>query len=169
VRYIVFDSPSPEFQENGTVFEQRYNFALKNISISPSSPNLIIAPRKVIPDKKNMENYFATITSQGGEGVMLRKPLSPYEHGRSLDVLKYKAQLDGEALVQDIKGIYCFCKLPTGQTFLSRCLQTLTKNIKINSIVSYKYSYTLKKGIPSNPVIYKIRPDLTWQNIVNSS
>lgn len=37
-----------------------------------------------------MHAYATQVISGGGEGVMIRKPLSMYENGRSHSVLKYK-------------------------------------------------------------------------------
>lgn len=37
-----------------------------------------------------MKAYASTIFDKGGEGVMIRKPSSMYENGRSHSVLKYK-------------------------------------------------------------------------------
>lgn len=37
-----------------------------------------------------MKQYTAKIVGERGEGVMLRKPRSFYENGRSLSVVKYK-------------------------------------------------------------------------------
>lgn len=36
-----------------------------------------------------------------GEGIVLRKSLSQYHHGRSDDLLKFKAARDAEGLVVD--------------------------------------------------------------------
>lgn len=41
-----------------------------------------------------MNSYAAKIVSTGGEGIMLRKPESSYENGRSHSVLKYKVQIN---------------------------------------------------------------------------
>ena len=42
-------------------------------------------------DKKTeMKNYSDVILSEGGEGVILRKPKSLYENGKSENLLKYK-------------------------------------------------------------------------------
>lgn len=37
-----------------------------------------------------MQQYMQIIMTHGGEGVVLRKPESPYEHGRSASLLKHK-------------------------------------------------------------------------------
>ena len=37
-----------------------------------------------------METYAKCVLRKNGEGVMLRKPHSLYEHGRSDSILKYK-------------------------------------------------------------------------------
>lgn len=39
-----------------------------------------------------MKQYNSNIVKCSGEGVMLRKPQSKYEHGRSHSILKYKVK-----------------------------------------------------------------------------
>ena len=41
-----------------------------------------------------MKVYAESIALDGGEGVVIRKPASFYEHGRSHSVLKYKVRAD---------------------------------------------------------------------------
>ena len=40
-----------------------------------------------------MHNYANFILKKGGEGVMLRRPNSLYEHGKSRSLLKYKVRV----------------------------------------------------------------------------
>ena len=41
----------------------------------------------------DMKQYAEVIVSMGGEGVMVRKPYSLYENGRSHSVFKYKVHM----------------------------------------------------------------------------
>jgi ATP-dependent DNA ligase len=43
-----------------------------------------------LPGKGHLRQYFEEIAKKGGEGVMLRKPNSLYEAGRSENLCKYK-------------------------------------------------------------------------------
>jgi DNA ligase-1 len=42
--------------------------------------------------RDHLKEYFDSIVSKGGEGVMLRKPMSLYEGGRSENLKKYKVE-----------------------------------------------------------------------------
>lgn len=47
-----------------------------------------------------MKYYVNTVINYKGEGVMLRKPLSVYEHGKSTSVLKVKVKTTTQHLQQ---------------------------------------------------------------------
>lgn len=49
-------------------------------------------------------DFEQSILSQGGEGVMLRNPLTPYEYRRSPNLLKVKRFKDAEAVVTGYKS-----------------------------------------------------------------
>lgn len=92
VRFMVFDALGVK-----GVFEERMKFLSKTI---PSDSRLV----KVVPQErcKNPEQLIAErdrIVSLGGEGLMLRKPDSEYEAGRSPTLLKVKPHDDAEATV----------------------------------------------------------------------
>lgn len=59
--------------------------------------------------KSHLESYLKEITESNGEGVMLRKPLSNYEIGRSDSLCKYKLYVDTEVKVieKTAFGIKC--------------------------------------------------------------
>ena len=49
--------------------------------------------------KEHLQEFFSQIIAKGGEGVMLRRPESMYNGGRSSDMRKYKETLDTEVKV----------------------------------------------------------------------
>jgi DNA ligase-1 len=49
----------------------------------------------------HLDRYEAAILEKGGEGVMLRKPQSLYQHRRSSDLMKLKRSQSAEAVVID--------------------------------------------------------------------
>jgi len=51
---------------------------------------LEIAPREICRGTHHFEAFFQDILDQGGEGIILRDPQSPYEPGRSKGFLKHK-------------------------------------------------------------------------------
>lgn len=52
-------------------------------------------------DKEHFIKYFNQVISKGGEGIMLREPLSPYKSGRSMSLRRYKEYLDTEVLIKE--------------------------------------------------------------------
>lgn len=49
--------------------------------------------------REHLETYFQILTNGGGEGVMIRHPGAPYEHGRTKNLLKYKPHEDAEGVL----------------------------------------------------------------------
>ena len=43
-----------------------------------------------------MKSFYKDIIDNGGEGIMIKHPLSSYENGRSNYMLKYKPAFDRE-------------------------------------------------------------------------
>ena len=64
---------------------------------------LVYTEQKKVTSIKRMEDYYKTIIDGGGEGIMLKHPLSLYKGGRSSDMLKYKPSFDREAVIVDYK------------------------------------------------------------------
>jgi hypothetical protein len=56
-----------------------------------------------------------------------------------------------------------------GTTFQTSRVDNEVKNlIKINNVISYKFKHTLPNGIPIEPIIYRIRRDITWKDALNN-
>ena len=51
---------------------------------------LEVAPYKICSGTSHLEKYFQDVADQGGEGIILRDPLSSSLHGRSAGFLKHK-------------------------------------------------------------------------------
>ena len=95
--FRVFDSP-----ESGGGYERRFAIAeaaitqavassstLSSSSSSPSSSSFIqMHPYEPIASKVVLQQRLAEVESQGGEGLMLRRKGSAYEHKRSKLLLK---------------------------------------------------------------------------------
>jgi len=67
------------------------------------SPPLVFATQKRITDESMMKSFYQNIIDNGGEGIMMKHPLSSYENGRSNYMLKYKPAFDREAVIIDYK------------------------------------------------------------------
>lgn len=100
---VIFDAPAMELQQ--CTFEHRYqNIIVESPSSHPVTVSWIdyikapyfidrikvIAPRVKCVSEKQLIAYSKEILEHGGEGVILRKPKSTYEHGRSSSLIKYK-------------------------------------------------------------------------------
>ena len=64
---------------------------------------LIFARQIKITNEPMMKSFYDDIIENGGEGIMLKHPLSKYENGRSNYMLKYKPAFDREAIIIDYK------------------------------------------------------------------
>ena len=93
VRYGVFDAPCDHLG-----FEARLEKARRWFKLHPSSHVLIIAQERC-EGRKDLQRRLAETEARGGEGLMLRRPGSPYTVGRSSDLLKVKSFQDAEAKV----------------------------------------------------------------------
>jgi DNA ligase-1 len=93
VRYMIFDAP----QAKGG-FESRLDFARQWFQQYPN-PHVTIIEQERCKDEAHLRRKLAEIEALGGEGLILRKPQSPYTVGRSHDLLKAKSFQDAEAVV----------------------------------------------------------------------
>lgn len=123
VVYMVFDTPQPNIP-----FTKRLVYLKKNL---PKCKQIKLVPFCEIANIQfNMEKVhklYGNIIQKGGEGVMLIKDDSLYEHGkRSKWLLKYKKNIEGECVVIGYvggNGKYAGflgalkCKLDNGSVF----------------------------------------------------
>ena len=64
--------------------------AFKNIN---DSSYIQLAPTQECTGRDHMEQFMQQIIDEGGEGIILRDPLSSHRHGRSEGYLKHKVYL----------------------------------------------------------------------------
>eukprot|EP00026_Physarum_polycephalum_P002904 Phypoly_transcript_02913.p1 GENE.Phypoly_transcript_02913~~Phypoly_transcript_02913.p1 ORF type:complete len:747 (+),score=87.92 Phypoly_transcript_02913:75-2315(+) len=169
LRTVAFDNPDPRLRN--FPFESRYNALLQ--SSASTHPFLIIAPRKLIHDHVKLERSITCIMEDGGEGVILRRPKSVYEHGRSPSLLKLKASReDREALVVLDKSDCVVLQTPEGATFSvpkEECLKQISAVPKKGEIVTFTYENLSRRDAPTNPKLLRIRKDVSWESVVHSS
>eukprot|EP00026_Physarum_polycephalum_P002833 Phypoly_transcript_02842.p1 GENE.Phypoly_transcript_02842~~Phypoly_transcript_02842.p1 ORF type:complete len:838 (+),score=97.84 Phypoly_transcript_02842:84-2597(+) len=165
VRLIAFDNPDHALHH--MQFEKRY--AIVAFSISPNHPFLIPASRQKCKNKHHLSALRTHVINDGGEGVILRKPQSVYESGRSDSLLKLKAARgDHEALVVDVASdLTCTLQLPDGIIF-EVPNQKFPENAvpKKGEIVTFEYENYSKRSVPVGPTIVRVRTDLTWRDVV---
>jgi DNA polymerase/3'-5' exonuclease PolX len=123
---------------------------------------------------KQMDRYYKEIIKEGGEGIMLKHPLTSYIDGRNSYLLKYKPSFDREAIITGYKegnGKYkgmlggLICKpLINHDTYmtidkdedhvftLSGMDDAIRKNYKkthpLGTIISFECSGYTEKGVP---------------------
>ncbi len=93
VSYQVFDLP-----HSNMPFEIRQNKLSSLVTIS-KSPYLKRVAQKKMESLIAIKSYLQEVVDKGAEGLMLRKPASLYEAGRSDNLLKLKLRQDAEARV----------------------------------------------------------------------
>lgn len=90
IQYVVFDAPTYDGP-----FEERQTF----LNLMPRAPYMRILDQTPLTDATLLKPLLDKLVEQGGEGLMLRKPNSAYEVGRSWTLLKAKPFFDAEAVV----------------------------------------------------------------------
>ncbi len=91
--FLVFDAPA-----HGGVFEERLAHVTSRLGKN-AHPYARVHDHEVVRDEAHLRAELARVEALGGEGLMLRKPGSKYEVGRSSTLLKVKTFHDAEARV----------------------------------------------------------------------
>jgi DNA ligase-1 len=166
VRYMIFDAP----QASGG-FEDRLDSARQWFDRHPN-PHVAIAPHERCKDAEHLQQKLAEIEAQGGEGLILRRPQSPYTPGRSRDILKVKSYQDAEAVVVGYrpgKGRHAgrvgalLVELPNGVQFAIGTGLTDAEREQpppIGSAITFKYQGFTKTGKPRFASFLRVREEL---------
>ena len=151
-------------------------------------PPLVFATQKRITSEKMMKSFYQDIIDNGGEGIMIKHPLSTYENGRSNYMLKYKPAFDREAEIIDYKmgdpeskysgmlGSFICRPLKNHDTYmsvdedddhiftLSGMDDNIRKNYKrthpVGTIITFECSGFTDKGVPRFGRYLRIRDDV---------
>eukprot|EP01027_Heterolobosea_sp_BB2_P009359 GEZU01013802.1.p1 GENE.GEZU01013802.1~~GEZU01013802.1.p1 ORF type:complete len:261 (-),score=102.48 GEZU01013802.1:150-932(-) len=161
VKYVVFDLPN----DPGT-YEQRRE-ALTQLDLPRHVP---ILPIIMCQGRDHLKTYLHEIVhNRGGEGVMLNKPGSLYERGRSSNLLKVKLKQDAEVLVKEkMESVWgLLCEQPDGQDVVVQCSSaTYAKPPEPGTIITVLHNGFLKSGKFRTPYFYRVRKDVEWQDVV---
>ena len=148
---------------------------------------VVFASQTIVRDDKQLDEMYTNIIKNGGEGIMLKDPMSLYEGKRSNSLLKYKPAFDAEAIIVDYKagcGKYkgmlggFICKqLINHDTYMSidenedhifsisgmddAIRSTYKETHPIGTIISYECSGKTDKGKPRFGRYLRIRTDIT--------
>ena len=152
------------------------------------SPPLVFATQKRITGEKMMKEYYQNIIDNGGEGIMIKHPLSEYKDGRSNEMLKYKPAFDREAVIIDYKmgdpeskyngmlGSFICRPLKNHDTYMSidedddhiftlsgmddKIRKNYLKSHPVGTIINYECSGFTDKGVPRFGRYVRIRDDI---------
>ena len=168
VSYVVFDAPALR-----QPFEERIQYLRQ--FLSETRPDKARFLEQVLcRGTAHMKEELARVESLGGEGVMMRRPGSHYEVGRSYTLLKVKSFYDSEAIVighQPGTGKHkgrlgaLLVEMPDGTRFAVGT--GLTDAERTNppapgQIITYRYQELSDGGVPRFPSYVGVRHDIRW-------
>jgi DNA ligase 1 len=174
-RYAVFDIPSMDapFEERMATLQELVD---TECAITPHCP-LVMTEQTRIESREHLQEMFAHVTREKGEGIMIRKPGSRYEQRRSNILLKMKVVFDNECRIVGYKagaGKY------TGKLGSFECIlldeederktfyvsgmndvirDSYRRTHPIGTILTVQYNDVSKRGIPRHPRYMRIRSD----------
>jgi DNA ligase-1 len=166
VCFLVFDAPQAQGE-----FEER----LRVVKESLTAGALKFARphhHKLCKDVAALRAELTRVESLGGEGLMLRRPGSRYEAGRSSTLLKVKTFRDAEAVViEHLAGagkhkgrlgallvrLADGTEFSIGTGFSDRERQTPPP---IGATVTFRYQELSEAGVPRFPSYVRVRTDL---------
>lgn len=184
VKYKVFDVPSlnKPFEQRmkylKKLIEERCNCMIQvNVSgkiVDFKCPLQLTEQTKVLSET-HLQELFANVTKNQGEGIMLRKAGSLYEQKRSNTLLKMKVALDTECKIIGYKpgtgknsgtlGSF-HCALKNGKKFYvgSGLSNKIRANYKtthpVGTIITVTFNdYTKKNKVPRHPRYLRKRSD----------
>ena len=163
IRYYVFDAP----MQPGPCEKRWRDMAAAVRGI----PHVVVVEQTACPSPRALEKMHADIARLGGEGVMLRKPGSAYEHRRSGALLKVKSFMDAEAKITGyvpgegkhagrlgayeavlIKGTKARFRIGTGMSDAER-----ERPLRIGTVVTVKFQELTDDGVPRFPSLVGAR------------
>jgi DNA ligase-1 len=168
VQYLVFDAPS----ERGP-FEDRLAYIDRYMK-QHGPAHARFHEHLVCRGTSHMREELKRVEALGGEGLMMRRPGSQYEVGRSYTLLKVKSFHDAEARVighQEGTGKHkgrlgaLLVEMPNGTRFaVGTGLSDAERNNPppLGSIITYRYQELSDGGVPRFPSYVGIRHDFAW-------
>jgi DNA ligase 1 len=166
VSYLLFDAPALE-----QPFEERVARVEK---IAKGMKHVRALEHSACDGIDHLRARLAEVEAVGGEGLMLRKPGSRYEIGRSSTLLKVKSFRDAEARVVDYvagKGRHkgtvgsLVAELPDGTRFSvgTGLSDAERKNPPPKgAVITFRYQELSNAGVPRFPSYVGVRDDVEW-------
>ena len=168
VRYVVFDLPAAR-----EPFEARYDELVRQIAaLGLSHVEAHLHTRCAgVPE---LRAELQRVEALGGEGLMMRRPASLYEVGRSHTLLKVKSFHDAEArVIGHLPGAgkhkgrvgALECEMPSGTRFSAGTGLSDEERRNpppVGSIITYRYQELSNDGVPRFPSYVGIRDDVAF-------
>lgn len=154
IRLMLFDLPN----SIGS-YQQRYA-KLSQFIENNSNPHIDVIEQNAITTESELLAKLASVTAEGGEGLMLRHIENAYQGGRSDDLLKLKQYQDAEAIVVGYKtgtGKYknqvgsLLVKIASGLEFyIGSGLSDAQRQSPppLGSSITFRYNGLTSNGIP---------------------
>jgi len=167
LRYVVFDAPA-----HGGTFEERSAFCRE--LLGDGTPYANWHDHVVCESVAHLREELRRVEALGGEGLMLRRPCSKYEPGRSSSLLKVKTFHDAEARVlEHVPGAgkhkgrlgALHVHLPDGTRFnVGTGFSDAERGAPppIGSVITFRYQELSDDGVPRFPSFVGVRLDFAW-------
>lgn len=168
IAYVVFDAP-----KHPGPFEERLS-VIEEVVSRRAAAHLRGHPHEVCRGVDHLREELARVEALGGEGLMLRKPGSLYEVGRSSTLLKVKSFHDREArVVGHVPGAgrhkgrlgALLCELPDGTRFsVGTGLSDDERRSPppLEAIITFRYQELSEDGVPRFPSYVGVRIDAAF-------
>ncbi len=165
IKYLVFDAPGLD-----KPFEARSDF-LKECLRAAATPYAAPHEHQACRGIDHLKEELARLEALGGEGLMLRKPGSRYERGRSATLLKVKSFHDAEARVlKHLEGAgkhkgrlgALFVELADGTTFsvgTGFSDKEREQPPPVGSLITFRYQELSEAGVPRFPSYVGMRAE----------
>lgn len=166
ITFLVFDAPLCD-----GLLEERVAFVKTTLEdLKPAYARIV--EHQQCTGHEHLRSELTRIEGLGGEGMMLRKPQSRYERGRSSTLLKVKTFHDAEAkVIAHLPGTgkhkgrlgALSVQLPDGKTFsvgTGFSDHERENPPVIGSIITFRYQELSDGGIPRFPAYVRARTDI---------
>lgn len=169
IKFLVFDAPA-----HGGDFEARVDHYQRAVAAAGSA-HLHAHAHERCRGVDHLRAELARVEALGGEGLMLRRPGSAYEVGRSMTLLKVKSFFDSEARVvghQAGSGRHrgrlgaLLVELPDGTSFaVGSGLSDAERAAPppVGAIITFRYQELSDGGVPRFPTYVGVRHDVVWR------
>ncbi|MCK6591983.1 MAG: DNA ligase [Polyangiaceae bacterium] len=168
IAFLVFDAPARD-----EPFEDRLELCRR--ALDERRPDYAkFHEHQACKGLGHLREELARVEALGGEGLMLRKPGSRYEVGRSSTLLKVKSFFDAEALVVDhlpgtgkhegrlgalLTELADGTRFSIGTGFSDKERKSPPK---LGSVVTFRYQELSDGGVPRFPSYVGVRDDVKW-------